>query len=75
MTRQPHDQFAKQYLEELLTPFGTVVLIVTTEGLLLLYKLYSILSLYTCAYPCAIEPVQGLIYSNFNVFTGFQTAI
>ncbi|MDB9513451.1 hypothetical protein PN499_19840 [Kamptonema animale CS-326] len=24
MTRQPHDQFAKQYLEELLTPFGTV---------------------------------------------------
>ncbi len=24
MTRQPHDQFAKQYLEELLTPFGKV---------------------------------------------------
>ncbi len=24
MTRQPHDQFAKQYLEELLSPFGTV---------------------------------------------------
>jgi hypothetical protein len=24
MTRQPHDQFAKQYLEELLSPFGKV---------------------------------------------------
>ncbi|ACK71334.1 hypothetical protein PCC7424_2930 [Gloeothece citriformis PCC 7424] len=24
MTRQPHDQFAKQYLEELLSPLGTV---------------------------------------------------
>jgi hypothetical protein len=24
MTRQPHDQFAKQYLEELLAPLGTV---------------------------------------------------
>ena len=24
MTRQSHDQFAKEYLEELLTPFGTV---------------------------------------------------
>lgn len=24
MTRQPHDQFAKQYLAELLTPLGTV---------------------------------------------------
>jgi hypothetical protein len=23
-TRQPHDQFAKQYLEELLSPFGKV---------------------------------------------------
>ncbi|MEH2024220.1 hypothetical protein [Nostoc sp.] len=24
MTRQPHDQFAKQYLEELLSPSGKV---------------------------------------------------
>ena len=24
MTRQQHDQFAKQYLEELLSPLGTV---------------------------------------------------
>ena len=24
MTRQPHDQFAKDYLEELLTPLGTI---------------------------------------------------
>ena len=24
MTRQPHDQFAKEYLEELLTPLGTI---------------------------------------------------
>jgi hypothetical protein len=24
MTRQPHDQFAKQYLEELLSPLGKV---------------------------------------------------
>lgn len=24
MTRQPHDQFAKEYLEELLTPLGKV---------------------------------------------------
>ena len=24
MTRQPHDQFAKQYLAELLSPLGTV---------------------------------------------------
>ena len=24
MTRQPHDQFAKQYLKELISPFGTV---------------------------------------------------
>ncbi|MDJ1174836.1 hypothetical protein [Roseofilum capinflatum] len=24
MTRQPHDQFAKQYLKELLEPLGTV---------------------------------------------------
>ena len=24
MTQQPHDQFAKEYLEELLAPFGTV---------------------------------------------------
>jgi hypothetical protein len=24
MTRQPHDQFAKQYLQELLSPFGNV---------------------------------------------------
>ncbi|GAA6615090.1 hypothetical protein NUACC26_008790 [Scytonema sp. NUACC26] len=24
MTRKPHDQFAKQYLEELLFPFGRV---------------------------------------------------
>ena len=51
-----------------------VVLIVTTEESLLLYKLYSIASLYTCANPCAIEPVRGLIYRNFNVFTTFQAA-
>jgi hypothetical protein len=24
MTRQSHDQFAKEYLEELLTPLGTI---------------------------------------------------
>lgn len=24
MTRQPHDQFAKEYLEELLTPLGII---------------------------------------------------